>query len=105
MIKTNERPLNGWLIVAIILQLLDLVTFALVLPSVGISAESNTIMARLYGISGLFGVAVVKLGVIGYLILILPRLRTLGPVAVGATALIGLLGMTTNLLSWWIVTQ
>jgi hypothetical protein len=45
------------------------------------------------------------LGVIGYLILILPRLRTLGPVAVGATALIGLLGMTTNLLSWWIVTQ
>lgn len=102
MIRINERLKSPWLGLAITFQLLDLLTFALVLPQVGIGAESNPFMAGLYGILGLFGVVLMKAALIAYLILILPRLRILGGVAIALTGGIGLLGTMTNLLSWWI---
>jgi hypothetical protein len=87
---------------ALLFQMGDFLTFALAPESLKIYGESNPLAAAMYGSLGLFGVVLMKVVLIGYLTLILPRLLTLrwaALILVGAT---GLLGMTINLTAWWI---
>lgn len=88
---------------AVLFQITDFLTFALAVDLIGIHGESNPLMVALYGSLGLFGVALTKLLLIGYLTLILPRLRTLRRVALIATGAIGALGTMTNVLALWLL--
>ncbi len=82
---------------------LDLLTFALVVPHVGIGAESNPLMAQAYIRFGLIAVGVLKIAftvVILYgvgLVKVDSRLR-FATAMFGAS--IGLLGAAGNIIAW-----
>lgn len=77
----------------------DLVTFATIVPGVGIGAESNPAMARLYLTVGLSGVVLLKAVCTAAILLLVARCgvpsRRVGAAAVGIT--IALIGVAGNL--------
>jgi hypothetical protein len=77
----------------------DFVTFALVVPLVGIGAESNPVMVRAYIEFGLGVVAALKLASLAVVLLLVARCwRTdFRFVAAGIGITAGLLGATSNL--------
>ena len=80
----------------------DLVTFALAVPSVGIAAEANPIMAAAYGTAGIFAVAALKLAATVAIVAALHRIHRAPLRRLSATfaASVGLLGVLGNLTAW-----
>ena len=78
---------------------LDLVSFSLIVPLVGIGAESNGLMARAYLELGIFGVAFLKVACTVLILTLLVRVRRsdLRKVAAGLGVAIGLVGFVGNL--------
>jgi hypothetical protein len=76
----------------------DLLTFALVVPLVGIGAEVNPIMARAYMQFGLAMVIVLKAVCTAALLLLVARTRRRLPVVLGMG--MGLLGTAGNVTAW-----
>ena len=77
----------------------DLLTFALVVPLVGIGAESNPIMAAGYAQFGLVMVVLLKaactVGLMAAVLLVKGRLRVLTAVFAMSFGLLGVLGNVT----------
>ena len=85
----------------------DLVTFALVVPLVGIEAELNPIMAEGYARFGIVMVALLKGTATLAIVLLVARVSRPG-LRWGATALgmsLGLLGAFGNVSTWLIVAR
>lgn len=80
----------------------DLLTFALAVPSVGIAAEQNPIMAVAYATAGLLPVAALKVACTVAIVAALTRIHR--PPLRRLTALfaasVGLLGVLGNLTAW-----
>lgn len=80
----------------------DLVTFALVVPLVGIGAELNPIMREGYARIGLLFVGALKFGSLAVILLLVSRTEP-GPhrwLAVALGAFIGLVGAFGNTTAW-----
>jgi len=77
----------------------DLATFALIVPLVGIGAESNGLMARGYLELGIYGVAALKVACTVAILLLVYRVRRpdLRRVAAGLGFAVGLVGVVGNL--------
>jgi hypothetical protein len=80
----------------------DLVTFALAVPSVGIAAEANPVMAAAYAF-GLWPVAALKAACAAAIVLLCLRVhdvprRRLAAVTGAGIAAVGVVG---NVTSWW----
>jgi hypothetical protein len=97
---TFIRPITVGVLLAIALQVLDLVSFQLAVTKFGTWAESNLIMRGLYESLGFAGVLMVKLGLVAYLILSLPLLTSLRTLAIVSVGTIGLIGSATNILAY-----
>ena len=82
-------------------MLADLVTFALAVPSVGIGAEQNPIMAAAYG-HGILVVAALKVACTVAIIAALARIHRppLRRLTAVFAASVGLLGVLGNLVTW-----
>ena len=85
-----------------IAMLADLLTFALVVPLVGIGAELNPVMASGYAQHGLLVVAALKLAALVAIVLLVarvqrPRLRVL---AAGIAIVVGVTGAASNVTAW-----
>ena len=75
----------------------DLATFALIVPLVGIGAESNGIMARGYLELGIYGVAALKVACTMAILLLVARCRPgLRLPAAGLGFAVGLVGVVGN---------
>ena len=75
----------------------DLATFALIVPLVGIGAESNGIMARGYLELGIYGVAALKVACTVAILLLVARCRPgLRLPAAGLGFAVGLVGVVGN---------
>ena len=79
-------------------MLADLASFSLIVPLVGIGAESNGLMARAYLELGIFGVAAFKVAATGLILALLLRCRRpdLRRVAAGLGIALGLVGFIGN---------
>lgn len=77
----------------------DLITFALIVPIVGIGVESNAVMARAYVEFGLTAVAALKLASLVAVLLLVARCQRPGyrHVAAGIGIAIGAFGVVGNL--------
>ena len=77
----------------------DLASFALIVPLVGIGAESNGLMARGYLELGIYGVAALKVACTVAILLLVARVRRqdLRRVAAGLGFAVGLVGVVGNL--------
>ena len=75
----------------------DLASFALIVPLVGIGAESNGLMARGYIELGIYGVAALKLACTVAILLLVYRARRNRALAAGLGILIGAVGVAGNL--------
>ena len=80
-------------------MLADLASFALIVPIVGIGAESNGLMARTYIEFGIFGVAALKVAATCLILTLLVRVRRpdLRKVAALVGISLGLVGFVGNL--------
>ena len=80
----------------------DLVTFALAVPSVGIAAEQNPIMAAAYGSAGILAVAALKTACTVAIVAALARIHRppLRRLTAVFAASVGLLGVLGNLVAW-----
>lgn len=77
----------------------DLVTFAWVMPLVGLQAESNPLMVRTYLELGMVGVAILKFAALVVILSILSRVKvpSMRRLAAGIGVTIGLFGFVGNL--------
>lgn len=77
----------------------DLASFSLVVPIVGIGAESNGIMSRAYLMLGIYGVAFLKVACTVAILALVVRVRRpdLRRLAAGIGVTIGLFGLVGNL--------
>ena len=75
----------------------DLASFALIVPLVGIGAESNGIMARGYIELGIYGVAALKVACTVAILLLVYRARRNRALAAGLGFAVGLVGVVGNL--------
>ena len=78
----------------------DFLTFALVVPIVGIGAESNPVMVRAYLVFGLLAVLALKLACLVVVLSLATRIRRWRPglVFVGIVPVIGAVGNVAALL-------
>ena len=81
----------------------DLASFALVVPLVGIGAESNPLMARTYLLLGLYGVAFLKVACTVAILALVIRVqrREYRRIAAGIGIAVGLVGFAGNLAAVW----
>lgn len=77
----------------------DLLTFALVVPLVGIGAELNPIMARAYLVAGVAMVGLLKIACTIAILLLVARIRRSRRLAIGLASGMGLLGTAGNLMA------
>jgi hypothetical protein len=75
----------------------DLVSFALIVPLVGIGAESNGLLARGYLEFGILGVALFKVAATGLILALVLRARRNRLAAAALGTAIGLVGLAGNL--------
>ena len=80
----------------------DFLTFALAVPSVGIAAEQNPVMAAAYASAGILPVAALKLACTVAIVAALHRIRRVPLRRLTAlfAASVGLLGVLGNLTAW-----
>jgi hypothetical protein len=83
-------------------MLADLLTFALVVPLVGIGAELNPVMASGYAQHGLLVVAALKLAALAAIVLLVARVRRprLRVLAAGIAIVVGVTGAASNVTAW-----
>lgn len=85
-----------------LIMAVDLVTFALAVPSVGIDREMNPVMRGLYGL-GLPAVALLKASAFALIVLLVGRLGPYRRVGLAVAIAITLVGVVGNALSWVLV--
>jgi hypothetical protein len=88
------------LLVAVAVSMsLDLLSFSLIVPLVGIGAESNPVMVRMYLTAGILGVALLKVLTTAVILGILLRIRVPSArrLAAGLGITLGLIGFVGNL--------
>ena len=80
----------------------DMLTFALAVPSVGIAAEQNPLMAAGYATHGILAVAALKLACTVAVVAALARIRRvpLRRLTAVFAASVGLLGALGNVVAW-----
>ena len=85
-------------------MLADLLTFALVVPVVGIANELNPVMRLGYEQYGLSIVVALKLLCLLVMLLLIMRVRRRRPKILAASigAAIGLIGAISNVSAWWL---
>ena len=83
-------------------MLADLLTFALVVPLVGIGAELNPVMASGYTQGGIVIVAALKLAALAAIVLLVARvrIRRLRVLAAGIAIVVGVTGAASNVTAW-----
>jgi hypothetical protein len=83
-------------------MLADLITFALVVPLVGIGAELNPVMAAGYVQGGLLVVAALKLAALAAIVLLVARVRRprLRHLAASIGIVVGVTGAASNVTAW-----
>jgi len=90
--------MSKWPLVLVSLVMgIDLLSFSLIVPLVGIGAESNGIMARGYIELGIYGVAALKVACTVAILLLVYRARRNRNLAAGLGILIGAVGVAGNL--------
>ena len=91
------------IVLVAIAMLADLASFSLIVPIVGIGAESNGLMVRTYLELGILGVAVLKVALTVVILTLVLRVRRpdLRRVAAGLGIAVGLVGLIGNVAAFW----